>query len=75
VVTANAPTTTTDEVVLADPGDVHGNGDGQGGGGGCGNGPNWQGCGGWNPIMGGFGSGCVNGTCGGWDGFRGWGNF
>jgi hypothetical protein len=37
-------------------------------------GPGWNGCGGWSPAQGGFGSGCVNGMCGGWDGNRGWGN-
>jgi hypothetical protein len=76
-VIANAPATTTHQVVLADNGNVHGSGggDGQGGSGGCGNGPGWHGCGGWNPSVGGFGGGCSNGVCGGWDGVRGWGNF
>ena len=36
-------------------------------------GANWRGCGGWNPVTGGFGHGCINGFCGGWDGSRGWG--
>lgn len=59
-----APTPTA----LASPG-ITGNG---GADGGCSSGPNWHGCGGWNPIQGGFGSGCVNGICGGWDGSRAW---
>ncbi|OLP03322.1 hypothetical protein [Mycolicibacterium peregrinum] len=45
-----------------------------GGGGGCDSGPGWNGCGGWNPVQGGWGHGCLNGICGGWDGQRGWGN-
>jgi len=72
VISMAAPAPATDQVVLAD--DVQGNGGGDaGGGGGCGNGTDWTGCGGWNPIVGGWGSGCFNGICGGWDGFRGWG--
>jgi hypothetical protein len=74
-VIANTSATTPHQVVLAEPsGHGSGGGDGQGGGGGCYSGPGWNGCGGWNPAQGGFGSGCVNGTCGGWDGNRGWGN-
>ena len=60
-----------DRTVVADNG--YGGPDGQCGGGGCGDGANWQGCGGWNPVTGGFGHGCINGLCGGWDGSRGWG--
>ncbi|MDV3123695.1 hypothetical protein M1247_02090 [Mycobacterium sp. 21AC1] len=60
----------TNQVVLASP---TGGGD-AGGGSGCDSGPGWQGCGGWNPVQGGFGHGCINGICGGWDGQRGWGN-
>lgn len=60
-------------VVVADP--VGSGGGDAGGGGACGSGDNWNGCGGWNPFQGGFGSGCVNGICVGWDGSRGWGNF
>ncbi|MCV7285605.1 hypothetical protein H7J87_09710 [Mycolicibacterium wolinskyi] len=71
---ADAPATFTDltgtnQVVLATP---SGSGD-AGGGGGCDSGPNWHGCGGWNPVQGGWGHGCINGICGGWDGQRGWG--
>jgi hypothetical protein len=75
---ANAPGTTSDQVVLAGNGNgnVHGSGGGgAGGGGGCGNGPGWHGCGGWNTSVGGIGGGCSNGVCGGWDGVRGWGHF
>jgi hypothetical protein len=73
-VLASAPGTAHSQVVLAEPaGNGSGSG-GQGGGDGCYSGPGWHGCGGWNPIQGGFGSGCVNGLCGGWDGSRGWGN-
>ena len=71
-VIANAPQPTFSQVVVAEPAG-HGSG-GQGGGDGCYSGPGWHGCGGWNPIQGGFGSGCVNGVCGGWDGTRGWGD-
>ncbi|MUM18568.1 hypothetical protein FZI91_23200 [Mycobacterium sp. CBMA271] len=67
VMTAGVPTTTSNQVVLADP---NGGGGDAGGGGGCYNGV----CGGWNPQQGGFGHGCYNGVCGGWDGQRGWGN-
>ncbi|WP_199178118.1 hypothetical protein [Mycobacterium hubeiense] len=58
-----------DQVLLATP---SGSGD-AGGGSGCDSGPNWHGCGGWNPVQGGWGHGCINGFCGGWDGQRGWG--
>ncbi len=68
VMAAGVPTTTSNQIVLADPG---GSGSGDaGGGGGCYNGV----CGGWNPGQGGYGHGCYNGVCGGWDGQRGWGN-
>jgi hypothetical protein len=66
-VIVNAPATTTDQVVLADNGNVHGSGGD--------NGPGWPGCRGWNTSVGGIGGGCSNGVCGGWDGVRGWGNF
>jgi hypothetical protein len=47
---ANAPGTTTDQVVLAGNGNVHGSGGGgAGGGGGCGNGPGWHG---WDGVRG-----------------------
>jgi hypothetical protein len=71
-VLANAPSNSSGQIVLAEPAG-HGSG-GQGGGDGCYSGPGWHGCGGWNPVQGGFGSGCVNGVCGGWDGTRGWGD-
>lgn len=77
VLITTAPTTTVNQVVLADPGGTEGGGgpDGQGGGGGCGSGPGWNGCGGWNPVQGGIVNACSNGVCGGWDGQRGWGHF
>lgn len=67
-----APASASTTSVVAEP-NGSGGPDGHGGGGGCSSGPGWQGCGGWNPAQGGFGSGCINGICGGWDGSRGWG--
>ena len=71
-VAASAMPTMPDRITVAEPG-YSGGPDGQGGGSGCSSGPGWQGCGGWNPFTGGFGSGCYSGICGGWDGSRFWG--